>query len=106
VESVGDTERVPRAATVPIAGLIVTSVASLTVHRSVEDCPRSMVEGSAVNCTVGAFGGGGASVCAGGGGGGGGGGAAFFLQPAANRNIDNAKSAMLILLLFILYLAS
>jgi uncharacterized membrane protein len=60
-------------------------VASVTVQFSVDDCPRSIEEGSAANAPmVGAAGGGGGAVVVTGGGGGGGGGGAFFLQPAAN----------------------
>jgi len=56
----------------------------LTDHLSVDDCPRSMDDGSAENSAMsGAAGGGGVASCVGGGGGGGGG-AAFFLQPTAN----------------------
>lgn len=55
-------------------------------QRKVEDWPRWMVLGSAVNwLTVGALGAGaGLGVSTGCGGGGGGGGGAFFLHPAAN----------------------
>jgi hypothetical protein len=64
---------------------MVISVAPLMDQRSVEDCPGSMVDGSAVKLLItGAAGGGGAVVTVGGGGGGGGGGA-FFAQPAANN---------------------
>ncbi|HWC00720.1 MAG TPA: hypothetical protein VG672_28635 [Bryobacteraceae bacterium] len=48
-----------------------------------EDWPRSIELGSALNCTIVGFAGG-AGFSAGGGGGGGGGGT-FFLQPAANN---------------------
>jgi hypothetical protein len=71
---------------------MVISVALLTDHFSVDDCPRSMVEGSAENSVIsgaGAGGGGGAG-CTGGGGGGGGG--AFFLQPELNAT--NATRTM------------
>src|SRR5438128_1776972 len=68
---------------------MATEVASLTDQRRVEDCPRSIELGSAVNCAItGAFDGGvGGSVVTTGGGAGGGGAAAtgaFFLHPAAN----------------------
>jgi hypothetical protein len=83
-----------------------TSVASLTIHRSVEDWPRWIVLGSATNCwIVGAFGGGGAGF-SGGGGGGGGGGGAFFLQPATNNTNDRLSKAVVILRVFILNFAS
>jgi len=66
------------------------SVAFSVLQRRVADCPRSMVEGSAVKTPITGFagggGGGGASTFGGGGGGGGG---AFFLQPAANSIRDN-----------------
>jgi hypothetical protein len=63
---------------------IETLLASVAVQVSVDDWPRSIDEGSAVNdVMLGAAGGGGAGAATGGGGGGGGGGA-FFLQPAAN----------------------
>jgi hypothetical protein len=61
-----------------------TLVASDTFQLRVDDWPRSIEEGSAVNdVTPGAAGGGGAGTSFTGGGGGGGG-AAFFLHPAAN----------------------
>ena len=60
-------------------------VAPVTFQFSVDDWPRSIDVGSAVNdATTGAAGGGGAGCSTGAGGGGGGGGGAFFLQPAAN----------------------
>jgi hypothetical protein len=64
----------------------------VTSQRNVDDCPRWMEVGSAVNCaTVGALGAGGLAVSAtGAGGGGGGGGGAFFLQPAENIASDRA----------------
>src|SRR5215475_13400209 len=63
----------------------------LTSQRKVEDWPRWIDVGSALNCdTVGAAGGGGAGAGAGAGGGGGGGGGAFFLQPAANIASESA----------------
>ncbi len=56
-----------------------------TSQRKVEDWPRWIEVGSAVNCEmVGGLGAGGFVVSTGWGGGGGGGGGAFFLQPAAN----------------------
>jgi hypothetical protein len=93
VESLGLTRRLPVACTTPMPLSMETLVTvPLTSQRSVEDCPRSMLVGSAVNCvTVGAAGGGG-----GGGGGGvatgaGAGGATFFLQPPAKTTSDNAS---------------
>src|SRR5574340_1722247 len=63
-----------------------TLVASVTDHRNVADCPRSIDVGSAVKDRIdgaaGGGGGGGASTLGGGGGGGGG---VFFLQPTANN---------------------
>jgi hypothetical protein len=67
-----------------------------TSQRNVEDWPRWIVLGSAVNeATVGAagLGGGGASGFAAGGGGGGG---AFFLHPAANIASTIASATQLI----------
>jgi hypothetical protein len=72
-------------------------VASPTPQFRVEDWPRSIDVGSAVNeLTVGAAGGG-AGAGAGAGAGGGGGGGAFFLQPAAN--IDNIRQMPMVLIL-------
>ena len=86
-----------------------TSVALLTSHVRVEDCPRWIVAGSAENCEIaglagGGGGGGGTSF----GGGGGGGGATFFLHPVDARNNVNPKSMTLIfrMLMFVLNLAS
>jgi hypothetical protein len=63
---------------------IVIWVAFETDHFNVDDCPRSIEDGSAENSVIsGAAGGGGAGAGAAGGGGGGGGGA-FFLQPEAS----------------------
>jgi len=64
----------------------------VTSQRKVEDWPRWMEVGSAVNWdTVGARGGTGLGASgAGAGGGGGGGGGAFFLQPAANIASESA----------------
>jgi hypothetical protein len=77
VDELGDTEREPLVLTSPIPWSMDTLVALVVLQDRVEDCPRSMVVGSADNVTVGA---------AAGAGGGGGGGAvaigAFFLQPA------------------------
>src|SRR5882762_4117753 len=66
---------------------MVTEVASVTDHRRVADCPRSIELGSAVNWAMtGALAVGGAVSRTAGGGGGGGAAAtgAFFLHPAAN----------------------
>ena len=74
---------------------MLVSVELLTDQRNVDDCPRSMLPGSAVKLlmtgleTVG----GGVSVRVGGGGGGGGG--TFFLQPDANTNNVSASSTAL-----------
>jgi hypothetical protein len=58
-------------------------VCPVTVHRSVDDWPRWIDAGSAVNWVIcGAAGAGGGVTGAGAGGGGGGGGGTFFLQPA------------------------
>src|SRR5271154_1261778 len=63
------------------------SVALLVDQRSVEDCPGSMVDGSAVKLsTTGAAEGGGAVATGVGAGGGGGGGIFFGAQPAANSS--------------------
>jgi len=72
-------------------------VASVTFQLNVDDWPRSIDEGSAVNAaTVGAAGGGGGAGFSTGGGGGGGGGGAFFLQPAAN--IANVRQMPMVLI--------
>jgi hypothetical protein len=84
-------------------GSIDTSVALLVDHRSVEDWPRWMVDGSATKVEMDGFGGAGASL-GGGGGGGGGAGGVFFLHPAAIRNSENAKTITLIFRLFIVKL--
>jgi hypothetical protein len=79
VELPGDTLRLPEGSTVPIPPSIVTLVAFLAFHESVDDWPFSMVEGEAESEIVGAAGagaGGGASIFAAGGGG-----VTFFLQP-------------------------
>jgi uncharacterized membrane protein len=72
-------------------------LALVTFQLSVDDWPRSIDEGSAVNAAmVGAAGGGGGVTTATGGGGGGGGGGAFFLQPAAN--IANVRQIPMVLI--------
>jgi len=64
-------------------------------QRKVEDSPRWMFDGSAVNCWMtGGAGAGGGAVGAGGGGAGGGAGGAFFLQPAiesASERVNERK---------------
>jgi hypothetical protein len=71
-----------------------------TCQRRVEDWPRCMVPGSAVNCVIpGAGGGGGGGTGAGAGAGGGGGGGTFFLQPEANIASEHAKQMIVIFLL-------
>src|ERR1022692_3798162 len=90
VESLGNTRRLPAFCTEPTVWSIDTPVTSPEIsQRSVEDCPRWIEVGSAVNwATTGALpvraGGSGVRSTTGAGGGGGGGGGAFFLQPAAN----------------------
>jgi hypothetical protein len=78
-------------------------VASLTDQRKVDDCPRSIEDGSAVNCaTTGAFavsvvvvvvvvldGGGGALAIG-----------TFFLQPAANAIMKTLIKTMALFVLF------
>jgi len=59
-------------------------LASVTLQLSVDDWPRSIDDGSAVNAVMLGAGGGGGGCTTGAGGGGGGGGGAFFLQPPAN----------------------
>jgi hypothetical protein len=87
--------------------LIEMSVASLTLQRSVADCPRWMVDGSATNCAIeGLAGGGGGGVGSSLGGGGGGGVATFFLHPVAPMNSVNPNRIRLIFRLFIVDLAS
>jgi hypothetical protein len=61
------------------------SVALLMDQRNVEDCPGSMVDGSAVKLAITGPAGGGGAVAAGAEGGGGGGGGTFLAQPAANN---------------------
>jgi hypothetical protein len=101
VEAPGNTRRLPLACTVPILLSIDVLVASVTVQVSVDDCPRSIDEGSAVNePTVGADGGGGAGAGAGAGAGGGGGGGAFFLHPARNIARNRLKQTIVIFRLF------
>jgi len=93
VESLGDTRRLPVFCTVPIVWSMETLVTlPVTSQRKVEDWPRWMEVGSAVNwATVGALGAGaGGGTTTGAGGGGGGGGGAFFLQPAANIASESA----------------
>src|ERR1700722_13188270 len=48
----GNTVRLPLVCTVPNAGSIDTVVAPVTDQRSVADCPRSIEDGSAVNCAM------------------------------------------------------
>ena len=63
------------------------SVALLMDQRKVEDCPRSMVEGSAVKLLItGGLRRAERVPVARGGGGGGGGGGTFFLQPTAKTH--------------------
>jgi hypothetical protein len=81
----------------PIPWLMDMSVALLTDQLNVEDCPRSMVDGSAEKrlIVVGSTrGGGGGSVFVGAGGGGAGG--VVFLHPEANTNSVSAKRTALI----------
>src|SRR5580658_4012166 len=61
------------------------SVAPLMDQRNVEDCPGSMVEGSAVKLAITGAAWDGGAVTTGAGGGGGGGGGTFLAQPAANN---------------------
>jgi hypothetical protein len=65
---------------------MVMSVAPLMDQRSVEDCPGSMVDGSAVKLLITGAAAVGGAVAAGAGGGGGGGGGAFFAHPTANNS--------------------
>jgi hypothetical protein len=69
------------------------SVAPVMDQRKVEDCPASIVLGSAVKLLITGAAAGGGAVAVGVGGGGGGGGGTFFLQPTAN-NISAASSSM------------
>jgi hypothetical protein len=69
------------------------SVAPLMDHRSVEDCPGWMLDGSAVKLLItGADAVGGGAISRAGGGGGGGGGA-FFEHPTANISSVDSSSA-------------
>jgi hypothetical protein len=63
---------------------MVMSVAPLMDQRKVEDCPGSIVDGSAVKLLITGAAAGGGAVAVGVGAGGGGGGGTFFLQPTAN----------------------
>jgi len=97
VEAPGNTRRLALACTVPMPLSMEVLLALVTFQVNVDDWPRSIDEGSAVNAVmVGAAGGGGAGFSTGGGGGGGGGGA-FFLQPAAN--IANVRQMPMVLIL-------
>src|SRR5579864_5616362 len=84
-------------------------VAFATLHRKVDDWPRSMVAGSAANvsmrggCGLGAGGGGGGCSTFGGGGGAA---ATFFLHPAVARKSVAANTAALSVLRFICILMS
>jgi hypothetical protein len=71
------------------------SVALLMDQRNVEDCPGSMVDGSAVKLLItGAAGVAGGAMATGAGVAGGGGGAAFFAQPIANNiTVSNSSAA-------------
>jgi hypothetical protein len=73
------------------------SVAPVLDQRKVEDCPASIVEGSAVKLLItgAAACGGGATV--GGGGGGGGGGGTFLAQPTANNTSTDSNRSMPVL---------
>ena len=69
VEAPGNTRRLAAACTAPMALSMEMLVASVTVQFSVDDCPRSIEEGSAANAPmVGAAGGGGGAVVVTGGG--------------------------------------
>jgi hypothetical protein len=81
---------------------MVISVAFVTAQRSVADCPRSIVEGSAVKLPMEGFAGGGGGAGASFGGGGGGGGGVFFLHPVTTSNKVSAMSRAHIFFLFIL----
>jgi len=94
VLSLGNTWRWPRLCTAPIPWSMDISVALLIDQLSVDDCPFSTVDGSAVKllivarATLGVVVGAGVVVAGGGGGGGG----TFFLQPAANANSINSRN--------------
>jgi hypothetical protein len=81
---------------------MLTSVAFATDQRSVDDCPRSTVEGSAEKLEMVGFTGAGFGFSAGGGGGGGGGAGGFLRQPAAPKRNTKAKTMTLNLRIFIL----
>jgi hypothetical protein len=88
---VGQTSRLPSAATGPTPWLIETFVAPLVDQRSVEHLPRSMVDGSATKREIVGLGGAGFGCSTGlGFGGGGGGTGPLFLQPSANISNENA----------------
>src|SRR5690348_3229152 len=64
--------------------MVMLVVCPFTCHRSVDDCPRWIEPGSALNCSMAGAAGAGAGGGGATGGGGGGGGGTFFLQLAAN----------------------
>ena len=93
VVELGYTCRLPDDCTVPMLGVIVTLVALATDHLNVEDCPRSIDAGTALNTEMTGFGGGGALSFVTGGGGGGGADATFFLQAAAKSRKQNPTAS-------------
>jgi hypothetical protein len=69
-------------------------VSPLTAHRSLADCPFSMVPGSASNCVMVGFTAGATGAACRGGGGGGVATGAFFLHPAADIASAQARTAI------------
>jgi len=101
VLELGYTARLPLVCTVPTLGWIVMLVAFSTDHRSVEDWPRTIDAGEAVNDAITGLGGGGALSLVEGGGGGGGTAATFFLHAEANRRKQNPTASKVIFRLVI-----
>ena len=100
VDWLGNTRRLPVFCTVPMVWSMLTPETSpVTCQRKVEDCPISMLVGSAENCVmtgaeeVAAAGGGVVAPVPAfeGGGGGGGAGGCFLPQPAANNMKETAR---------------
>lgn len=96
VELVGVTERLPLDCTVPTPPSIETSVALVTLQRSVADSPRPIRLGSAVKLPILGFAGGGAGAGATAAGAGAGGGATgtFLWHAAPNSRSTPTKTLM------------
>src|SRR5579864_3746375 len=97
----GYTCRLPLGCAVPTLGSIRMLVAFSTDHRRVEDWPRSIDPGDAVNEAITGLGGAGALSLDVGGGGGGGTAAAFFLHAEASRRKQKPTASRVIFRLVI-----